>query len=67
MLDLLRPAHCNLAKDMFFLHKCMGEELNIEQGKIALGLTGVLGTKANQCKIALNIGFKIVALYDFIL
>lgn len=45
----------------------MGEELNIEQRKIALGLTGVLGTKANQCEIVLNTGFKIVALYDFML
>lgn len=33
----------------------MGKELNIEERKIALGLTGVLGTKANQCKIVLKI------------
>lgn len=45
----------------------MGEELKIEKRKIVLGLTGVLGTKANQCKIMLNKGFKIVVLYDSIL
>lgn len=36
----------------------MGEESNIEQRKSVLGLTGGLGTKANQCKIVLNTGFK---------
>lgn len=58
MLDLFRVAHCNLVKGIILFYKYMGEELNIEQRKIVLGLTGGLGTKANQSKIVLNTGLK---------
>lgn len=64
MLDLLISAI--LQNKCFFLYKYTGEELKIEKRKIVLGLTGGLGTKANQCKIVLHKGFKIVALYDSI-
>ena len=67
MLDLFRLAHCNLVKDMILLYKYMGEELNIEERKIVLGLTGVLDTKANQCKIVLNTGCKSVTFHGFLL
>lgn len=42
MLDLFRLAHCKLVKDMILLYKYMGEELNIDERKIVLGLTEVL-------------------------
>lgn len=67
MLDLFRLAHCNLGKDMILLYKYMGEELNIEQRKIVLGLTDVLGTKANQCKIMLSTELRSVILHSFLL
>lgn len=67
MLDLLRVAHCNLLKDMVLLYKYMGEELNIEKREIVLGLTDILGAKANQCKIVLNTGIRSVTLHSFLL
>lgn len=60
MVGLFRLAHCKLVKDMILLYKYIGEELNIDERKIVLGLTEVLGEIKEKCvKIIPNTGFQL--------